>query len=492
MRNVNGDRKRRIQLLANCLEELASAKHKLLRQLEDLDAQAKAIQVERNQLLNLDAPTSNIPDEVLSLIFEAGMHSDQKSRSHFREDVSHVSHHWRSVALSTPGLWREIRYQSFNILKLFRSFEVSIKRGAVYLARSKLGPVDIYMEITHDHYCSAEFLHSLSNHMVHCRSLCVWASQNILQQLFEAISFQTAPLLTTFRIPSGALRLQTPLLPHGAPRLTTVEVNDVDFSTAPFWLPVFQAVTDLRLTNVRIGDVQAYTLFRDVLTALSSLSHLELVIAEVVSLPDPLPILLPTLQYLHLNFGLGLMFLHHTIKHIYAPSLISVSLAGWGEEAPSTDVSTLTESRFPSLRHIILADWASAALVDIRALAKGLPNIERLTCRVAMHEDLGSHEILKALWDVEEGSEMEDEEHEPAVRVNWPKLHTVAVSEVSEPLEPLALCRTVTALREHGSAIRTLMLPSSCITEVDAQGIRDFIEVEKFIDDWPKPFHRFQ
>ncbi|KAF7975901.1 hypothetical protein HWV62_8325 [Athelia sp. TMB] len=53
------------------LEEFTDAKHKLLRQLEDLESQLQATQREFNSLHNLDAPISTFPDEVLAMVFEA-------------------------------------------------------------------------------------------------------------------------------------------------------------------------------------------------------------------------------------------------------------------------------------------------------------------------------------------------------------------------------------------------------------------------------------
>lgn len=73
-------------------------------QLERSAAKAAAVCLERNTLHNLDAPTSELPDEVLASIFEAGMRSDWESSHDFGILVSHVSHHWRAIALATAQL----------------------------------------------------------------------------------------------------------------------------------------------------------------------------------------------------------------------------------------------------------------------------------------------------------------------------------------------------------------------------------------------------
>lgn len=56
------------------LEDFASARAALLLQLEAFGAQANTTQIELNTLHNLDAPIPDLPDEILAMIFERGMH----------------------------------------------------------------------------------------------------------------------------------------------------------------------------------------------------------------------------------------------------------------------------------------------------------------------------------------------------------------------------------------------------------------------------------
>lgn len=78
--NVNGDRQHRLLLLSRRLEEISAARNELViqrdelvAQLGDLERQAKAAQLEFNALRNLDAPISTLPDEMLAMIFGAGI-----------------------------------------------------------------------------------------------------------------------------------------------------------------------------------------------------------------------------------------------------------------------------------------------------------------------------------------------------------------------------------------------------------------------------------
>lgn len=105
---INKDsRQPHIISLSKRLHEIASARLELLLQLADLDARASAAQEERNALQTLDAPISYLPNDVLKMIFEEGMHPRDFSH-HIGELVSHVTKRWRSVALDTPKLWNKV------------------------------------------------------------------------------------------------------------------------------------------------------------------------------------------------------------------------------------------------------------------------------------------------------------------------------------------------------------------------------------------------
>lgn len=57
--------------LMKCLGEITNERRELLLWLDNLDAQERAMLLEKNILQNLDAPTSNLPDEVvIAVIFE--------------------------------------------------------------------------------------------------------------------------------------------------------------------------------------------------------------------------------------------------------------------------------------------------------------------------------------------------------------------------------------------------------------------------------------
>lgn len=71
--------------------------------------------MECNTTDNNNAPISSLPNEILTAIFEIGSRHSRSPEygscwipDRFEIAVSHVTHHWRSVAISMPRLWTKI------------------------------------------------------------------------------------------------------------------------------------------------------------------------------------------------------------------------------------------------------------------------------------------------------------------------------------------------------------------------------------------------
>ncbi|KZP24129.1 hypothetical protein FIBSPDRAFT_736244, partial [Athelia psychrophila] len=109
MRQVN---QTRISILSERLKAIERTKKELTRQLQVLEVESIAKRHELRSLRNEGAPISSLPDGVLSAIFEIGQpiprgYSIQGLLSP-EIAVSHVTSHWRYVALGTPALWTKI------------------------------------------------------------------------------------------------------------------------------------------------------------------------------------------------------------------------------------------------------------------------------------------------------------------------------------------------------------------------------------------------
>ncbi|KAF7978773.1 hypothetical protein HWV62_44814 [Athelia sp. TMB] len=471
--------------MPNRLEEIAVAKQKLFFQLEELNMQERAVQLEHNVMHNLDAPTSNLPDEILAMIFEAGSCFGLPPKYHFGELVSHVSHRWRRIALTTPWLWAEIRVatkqSNFPWPLMSGQLEERPKIGfksltesvAHYLSRSKSIPVEIYFSDFCDRDVAPDLLKILGHHNGHFQSFNLFTrkSKN-LEQILESVSHQEATLLESFSVgETKEMQFTSRLFPHGAPRLRTVHLHSFDITTSPLCLPAFGSVSHLKLSNLNIEDRVAYGCFRGFLGALQTLSHLELSILFFAQL-DLLPIVLPSLLFFMLDAVACPAAFNYLINALHAPSLTSLSLNRLDE---SEELTQPTISHFPSLQHLILTQ----ALSQFAMLATVFPNIERLTCCLVEDEDVD--DLVDAIFYGDGGP------------LKWPKMRSIAVSVSQvDSFDVSQLCNLVEEL-QIGRSMRKLLLPKSHIAKMDVcemEELREMIEVEEFIDEWSLPFQR--
>ena len=123
--------------------EIENVKAQLLSQVEELNASLAHIRVCIAEIrdVNRDAIASNLPNETLAAIFEAGLaltkqpyvvswnpRRPQRSKP-FEILVSSVSRRWRNVALRTPQLWTDLR---INVSRFSAGDMLDL-----YLSRSK-------------------------------------------------------------------------------------------------------------------------------------------------------------------------------------------------------------------------------------------------------------------------------------------------------------------------------------------------------------------
>lgn len=187
-------------------------------------------------------------------------------------------------------------------------------------------------------------------------------------------------------------------------------------------------VTSLRLTEICLRDSKEYSNFQKAITALPLLSHLELQLKEVNPPPQESPVLLAALQHLHVDFEHDPRSLHAIIKPIRAPSLLCLSLSGWRGPGAALNESTLAATRFPSLRNIILSNYISSGLDEIKVLSKAFPDIERVTFQAEDGSSTPSiYSILRAFRDSYH-NRRRDEDMWRGERVFWRRLQTISVS----------------------------------------------------------------
>ncbi|KAF7985638.1 hypothetical protein HWV62_2149 [Athelia sp. TMB] len=296
MRQPNEARRQRLLLLSQELAGFANERLDLLRQLEDLDARERPVKLEHAELQNLDSPTSNLPNEVLSMIFLAGMgQEDVFPEPYFGELVSHISSHWRRVALSAPRLWENVemravsdalewddfrniaftkdekdRWNSTALAKRKRRKD----RSAIYLSRSRSCPVNIFIKCTDDEQDALlDFFDLIGDHIGHCRQLWLEHIPHATVLLLSKILQRPTPILASLTLqlhPAGDDQWREQILSSSTPLLKSVELVDIMGNHHLLSQPAFALVTSLRLTNFDIDGLGQYEAFRTGLMQLKS------------------------------------------------------------------------------------------------------------------------------------------------------------------------------------------------------------------------------
>ncbi|KZP32198.1 hypothetical protein FIBSPDRAFT_944271 [Athelia psychrophila] len=505
MRHINGDRRRHVLSLSKRVEELLTTRRKLIAGLQDLDAQVKSMRHERNALHNLDAPTSNIPDEVLAMIFEAGMHLEKDSRVHFGTLVSQISHRWRSIALTTQRLWIYIPIGALqpSTSQVHPSESQGWRdRASLHLSRSRPLPVDIHIKYLMADDLAHQFCpNSIFGHLMkRCHRLFIDPSIEFMPRLLDYLSCHHMPLLSWISLSCTQededddeyIEFEGPFFPLGSPALRTVHLDTIDITSLPSCLLDMSSVTSLRLTNLPINCHRRYALFRDGLTSLKALSHLELEFEYFGWTPaDVSPVVLPTLQFLRLNFEycdtdiIGLF----RADLLISLSLVSLSPKGWSDPPQA---SALVAPHFPSLRHLILVNYDNAGSLKSPYdwLATTFPDIERLTFSVddGFHNPNFNDMFAAIQWD-EEGPEDASED------MRWKGLEIIAISDIqlTNPANVQQMCYILTQMQDHGCPIRELLIPPACVAHADAESmvkLEGIVKIANFKVNWPTPFER--
>ena len=102
-------------------------------------------------------PINSLADELLSQIFTLATHGscDRYDAILYPIIVSHVTHRWREVALSTSTLWT-------SIILTHPSPWSQLSRTIAYLSRSRLRPLDLFLDFRDPSWNWQEDMHSFS------------------------------------------------------------------------------------------------------------------------------------------------------------------------------------------------------------------------------------------------------------------------------------------------------------------------------------------
>ena len=494
-------RRQRSLLLAQRLEEFDAARRELLLQLEELDARKGAVQFEFNELQNVDAPISSLPDEVLAMVFEAGVILDEFPKSRFAILVSHVTHRWRSIALATPRLWNTIfwnvepdedgRTPPTSVLVKFTK---GINQAAMFLSRSASAPISIHIKGLYgkelwrkrDSIGLAHMIELLHANFYRCQHLSIqygeaWA----IEKIVEKVCCGPAPIISSIDfshvLSGGYFAPTTVLFPYGTPLLKIAQLDLLHIFSTPHFLYAFQQLTSLRLTDLVLPN-KNHGLIADALISMRVLDHLEVFSYHWITHDIP-ALVQPTIRFLFLHLYPSTST-HDAIQSFRAVSLTTLSIDLTGGLWYSLNWPPQPQASFPSLQHLILV-YIKMEYLKFDGIAREFPAIARLTCQ-GVDPGFEVGRVLAAM------SACVAE-----VSLHWTDLHTIAVSGPDAALDipGPALDSQVAELYAAGIPIRTLMLPPALVAHVGGhamESLRKLVEVEDFSLDWPTPFERFE
>jgi F-box-like len=284
--------------LLNREVEIENAKAQLFSQIDELNNSLAHIRVCIAEIrdVNRDAVTSNLPDETLAAIFEAGLALTKQPyvvswnppyitrNKPFEILVSSVSRRWRNVALQTPRLWTDIR---INVSKFTAGEMLDL-----YLSRSKSCFLDIaFTQLSQDERSYDPDPDFDTNNFVRCLGQLVPYMTHWRQFVIEGVS--VGPEASDIFSPLAALyapALETmvidcycnpPLVLEvfsvGAPFLSYMELMEV------YFVPPLNTVTSLKLRARQ--NCLSYTDFHHLMSHMRSLTHLSMD-AEMADISD--------------------------------------------------------------------------------------------------------------------------------------------------------------------------------------------------------------
>ena len=337
---------------------------------------------------NSRTPVCSLPPEILSWIFELGQaievgeyeerdDSDSDDApvhiSSFEVVVSHVSSHFRNVAIGTRKLWRSIDITRVQ----------SVESMVTYIARSDGYGLRVRLNFDGREPRAAElakFNVILAHSDRYHRLVIDTVSEAMDNPIIRRFSDIRAPMLEHLSISveeaEGTTVLNTGVLWGGAEKLSFVRLRGL---AMPLFRPPLNMVTTLHLDQTIPLPIHLTTFFH-ILTASPSLAHLSVYGDIVGSLAWPgtmPPIDLPNLRSLRICGISGT---------IYSSLLLGINAAGLHslvlKDTQEFDLENFWASphvlKFPQLHHLTFCDFefSSHAYAEV---FRAFPTIKKFT-----------------------------------------------------------------------------------------------------------------
>jgi hypothetical protein len=470
--------------LALRIEDMRKARINLCNQVNALDTAIASAELEYSQVTNLLAPVSSIPEEVLSIIFQAAY---ELSTVPVEMIVSQVTQTWRRVALSTPRLWTKIH------LLVGHSWS-PVNIAEKYLSRSGALPLHLHISIDSfgadtEIFASACLqFHSHANRWRRLKVDCAWGPR--FAQLVRSFSSACVPLLQSAQIcwerdeDESECVTACNIFTGGAPRLASLKLRGFGVQCC---LPPLSAVNNLQIhepfNKINIARLAS------ILDGLSVLTHLVINGDFIDSWTPVAQIYLPSLQSFHLYTHDDVTQIPGLLNAISAPLLHSLLLEGVVceeiDDFSNGLYPTLQTPKFPSLRSLALfsVERTRSQLWAWTNIFRAFPSVTQFALFFTDWYDFSSH--------LQEDTQSQS----PSAIPRWLGLETLTLLDRGTDVVPPTYLREIlSVLTASNHPIRKLQLSTEAISALGDEYalLREQIAVEEnTLYTGPFPFVRW-
>jgi len=392
------------------------------------------------RITNRNAPIYSLPNEIITAIFNAGIPTSKK----FPILVSHITHHLREVALSSPSLWKRIHISSP------RSFD----RVDAYVHRSKCCLLEIAVYAAKGRF-KFNLPQSLLSHITRWRYFQIISphrSHTGFREVLEQLSGVSAPHLEQMCIQTHLFSPQfSGGVPHlfagGAPVLSKVTLRGIPIS--PNLLPLM-AITSLEIMQHSFLNYRQLCQFLLAAPLLMDLTIWQQTTMwgdrsfDNTCMNASLPSLLSlTIHIPYNNIGCLSGCLHGVCIMLRMPVLRHLKL----DSTPRHDLHPFAalcsrDSPYPALKTLEISGISAEALRD---LSHGLPSVTNITICLKPYNEDGDDDP----YDGVRNDEI-DEDNRIILKIlcddkAWPHLDTLTILSFDETDEELmsALCHMI-------------------------------------------------
>ncbi|KII92529.1 hypothetical protein PLICRDRAFT_475097 [Plicaturopsis crispa FD-325 SS-3] len=289
----------------NRAKELEATEHDLLQQLQQVRYTLAHLRSRiTSYLINRRAPIARLPAEILAKIFWFG-DPTYKREGPLPSPVifSHVSRHWRRVAIDTPMLWSRIHSVADTWVK--HPYPHALLDA--HLERSRTCRLDIDCDIDIDFFIEKIVYHIQRWSSYTFRSYGVNSTAAALSHI-QALAPLCAPALRRLTVRDIPDASSDALFTGGLPRISSLTIRNSRKMMMDIIAPVaFNMLTHLKITTT-FDEAYTLTKIQDVLAQTPLLIDLAIVCRRLeIDNCRETPVALPALR----KFGLGMIRFEH-------------------------------------------------------------------------------------------------------------------------------------------------------------------------------------